>query len=261
MNLQEYISSGILETYVLGLASEEEVKQVQTMMAQHPEIKQEVEAIEASLISHAELQANEPSEQLRSKIISAVTGKEARVINLGAVENRKSVFYKYAAIITSVLFLSSIALNVTLYRNLKDTKKQLTILYQEKDQMAGVYQAEQAKYIEQLEMVSSPESRTVVMKGSQLSPTSQATVFWNKESHEVYINVNSLPPPPPGKQYQLWALADGQPIDAGVFNSNDAPGLHKMKNIFEAQAFAVTMENAGGSETPTLSALYVSGNI
>lgn len=261
MNPQEYISSGILESYVLGLASEEETREVQKMMETYPEVKREVEAIEASLMEHASLQANVPSDELRKKIIAEVTGEVPRIITMNNVEERKSFFYKYGAAASLILLLASAGLNFYLYRNLKEAKNQVAILNQEKEQMATVFQAEKARYEDELTAVSSPESHAVILKGSTLSPASLATVFWNHESHEVYINVNALPPPPQGKQYQLWALANGQPVDAGVFSLGDTTGLQKMKNISDAQAFAVTLEDAGGSPVPTLVAMYLSGNI
>ena len=64
---------------------------------------------------------------------------------------------------------------------------------------------------------------------------------------------------PSGKQYQLWAIVDGKPVDAGLIT--DCIGLCKMKRIDRAQAFAITLEKAGGSPTPTLTEMYVFGKI
>ena len=38
MNVQEYISSGIVESYVLGLASDEERKEFEQMCVQYPDV-------------------------------------------------------------------------------------------------------------------------------------------------------------------------------------------------------------------------------
>lgn len=78
------------------------------------------------------------------------------------------------------------------------------------------------------------------------------------------LNVENLPMPPSGKQYQLWALKDGKPIDAGVFDM--IPGtegdMHMMPvTIADADAFAVTLEKKGGSPSPTLTQLYAMGKI
>ncbi|HEX8546709.1 MAG TPA: anti-sigma factor, partial [Cytophagaceae bacterium] len=75
------------------------------------------------------------------------------------------------------------------------------------------------------------------------------------------INVKSLPAAPSDQQYQLWALDNGVPIDAGVFEVTDSLQLQKLKTINSAQAFAVTLEKRGGSVSPTLSSMVVMGAI
>ena len=44
-------------------------------------------------------------------------------------------------------------------------------------------------------------------------------VFWNTRTHQVAVQVQSLPPLPADKQYQLWSMVDGKPVDAGVFDA------------------------------------------
>ncbi len=73
------------------------------------------------------------------------------------------------------------------------------------------------------------------------------------------VAVENLPTPPTDKQYQLWALVDGKPVDAGMIT--DLEDLQAMKEMPEAQAFAITLEPKGGSVNPTLEQLYVIGNV
>ena len=54
MNIKEYISSGILEAYVLGALSEEEQVQVVADIAAYPELAAEVAAIETTMQQFAE---------------------------------------------------------------------------------------------------------------------------------------------------------------------------------------------------------------
>jgi anti-sigma-K factor RskA len=72
--------------------------------------------------------------------------------------------------------------------------------------------------------------------------------------------VNNLPKPAAGKQYQLWAIVNGQPVDAGMLNWNDATIVASMKNIPQAQAFAITLEDEGGHPLPQ-GVMYVLGSI
>ena len=51
MDRDKIISSGILELYVLGTATADEVRQVNDILFKHPELKKEIEEIELTLIS------------------------------------------------------------------------------------------------------------------------------------------------------------------------------------------------------------------
>lgn len=54
MNIKEYIESGILEIYVLGLATKEEAEEVEKMSMSHSEIKQEIAEISVALEKYAQ---------------------------------------------------------------------------------------------------------------------------------------------------------------------------------------------------------------
>jgi anti-sigma-K factor RskA len=85
-----------------------------------------------------------------------------------------------------------------------------------------------------------------------------AQVFWNTKTHDVFIADVSLPQAPSNKQYQLWAIVDGKPVDAGMIS--DAKNLAQKMKVFEkADAFAITLEKRGGSATPTMEEIYVMG--
>jgi anti-sigma-K factor RskA len=112
-----------------------------------------------------------------------------------------------------------------------------------------------------MHMVMNRSNKIVDLKGMEIAPASYATVYWNPQNKQVMLNVESLPMPPADKQYQLWALKDGKPIDAGVFDMGKDP-MHPMEIPIEnADAFAITLEKKGGSPAPTLTQLYVMGKI
>ena len=92
-------------------------------------------------------------------------------------------------------------------------------------------------------------------------PSSMATVYWNTESRDVYLLVNKLPMPVRDKQYQLWAIVDGKPVDAGIFDMQEGLSFVKLKTIPKADAFAITLEKKGGSSTPDMNAMYVMGKV
>jgi anti-sigma-K factor RskA len=100
--------------------------------------------------------------------------------------------------------------------------------------------------------------KVVRLNGLKVAPKAKATACWCPDSKELYFSSESLPAPPSGMEYQLWAIVDGKPVDAGMIKMDS--GMQKMKQISNATAFAVTLEKTGGSLTPT-GDMYVMGNI
>ena len=70
MNLQDYINSGILEQYCLGLLDSEEANQVENYCAMHPELRYELNSIEIAIENMALEKAIDPSIQLKEKILA-----------------------------------------------------------------------------------------------------------------------------------------------------------------------------------------------
>jgi anti-sigma-K factor RskA len=124
-------------------------------------------------------------------------------------------------------------------------------------------QTKLSAYENALNLMKNPLMAIVKMPGSPNSPapSSMATVYWNTESKDVYLLVNQLPRPVAGKQYQLWAIVDGKPVDAGIFDLGEGVSFVKLKTIPRAEAFAITLEKKGGSETPTMDAMFVMGKV
>ena len=72
MNIQEYISSGIVENYVLGLTDEKETAEFERMCEVYPEVKAAREAFEISVEEQAMKNAITPPPHLKSKIFSQI---------------------------------------------------------------------------------------------------------------------------------------------------------------------------------------------
>ncbi|MGV3767205.1 MAG: anti-sigma factor [Chitinophagaceae bacterium] len=276
MNTQEYISSGIVESYVLGLASQEEAAEFERACDTYPEVRAAREAFELSLEQQLLANAVPPPAGLLDDIFAAAgINNQPTTVEIDpngsprfpedpvapqtpVVKMQKAPSFGWMAAAAMILLIGSAALNFYLYRQYEGVKaEQAALASQNKEVMDRIAEAEQS-----LALLKDPANLPVIMNGVGNSPDAKATVYWNTNTKDVYLLVNNLPVPEAGKQYQLWALVDGKPVDAGVFEVDPAGNLvTKMKNIPHAQAFAVTLEKKGGSPTPTLTAMYVMGQI
>ncbi|MDQ4141378.1 MAG: anti-sigma factor [Bacteroidota bacterium] len=282
MNIQEYIASGILELYATGLLSPIERVEVERMAALYPQVQSELQAISDTLDSYAKLHAVEPPVGLKEKVLRSITYPEfaeAQVstetseirnqhLNLpeesDVLASAPEKSYSWWAIAASVLLLISAGLNFYFYNNWQNSEQQYQLALASRNQYAQqVRQVNQElqKFNAEINLISHSKTRRVNLKGVQKSPSSSVVVYWNTSTKDVLLKIADLPTPPANRQYQLWALENGKPIDAGMLDPRDSSAVQHMKTIANAQAFAITLEPMGGSANPTLEEMYVMGQI
>jgi anti-sigma-K factor RskA len=218
---------------------------------QHPEVLEARVRFEMALEKQAFENAVTPPAGLKKTISESLPSSQGRVVSLTSpIVATKNSWLRYASAAAVVLLAGSIYWNISLYnrndvlqRSYKNTQTQLSNIENE---------------IAKIRL--NPNVKMAAMKGMEASPTSFATVYWDTASHDVYLLANNLPEPPEDKQYQLWALFNGTPVDLGVFEFKKEKLLIQAKNTRGAQAFAITLEKKGGSPTPK-GDMYVMGNL
>ena len=75
-NLQQYIESGVLELYVLGITTAEEFEEVEQMMVISPEIRKEINAIEIALERYAKSYSIIPNATIRPFVMATIDFSE-----------------------------------------------------------------------------------------------------------------------------------------------------------------------------------------
>ncbi|WP_139922573.1 anti-sigma factor domain-containing protein [Hymenobacter sp. DG01] len=300
MNIQEYIESGILEEYALGVLSEVERAEVERIAREHPEVDRELKNAIQALDAYAEAHAVTPPPAMRERVLrgwqqairetspaaavtangtgpvapsmvassaeaagaTPTTAPEAVVRQMPAPESNSGRTRWLIAASVALLMLSALG-NFMLYNRLKETEANLEVAQTEQSRYAATQKAALNERDQQLRVLRNEAFRAVELKGTPKSPDALARVYYNPQTKAVYVDVRNLPAPPAGKQYQLWALDNGKPVDAGVLASATAAGdsIQQMKDIASAQAFAMTVEDEGGVASPTLSTMTVIGNL
>ncbi len=72
LSSKEYIESGILELYILGITSEDETKDVEMMASSDPAVKQEIVLIRESLESYTIANAIDPNPIIRPFLLATI---------------------------------------------------------------------------------------------------------------------------------------------------------------------------------------------
>lgn len=75
-SVAEYIQSGILEMYVLGVTSQAETREVEEMAVKHPEIQKEIEAIMRAMEKYADSHALAPHQAIKPLLLASIDYQE-----------------------------------------------------------------------------------------------------------------------------------------------------------------------------------------
>lgn len=271
MDIQAYIQSGIIESYVLGLTSAEETAEVERLRIQYREVDEAINEFSLAVEKKAFENAIKPPPELKSKIISAIYQEDefSNDMGQGTKEDHAKIVpfatirsWRMAAAACAILFIVSAAFNFYLYSLYTDRDEAYQALLSERQTLQAnnqVYETQLKEWQAAAAMIANPAMSMIKMQSTK-GKDDAATVFWNTQNKDVYVMINKLPEPKQGKQYQLWAMVDGKPVDAGVLDPG-CSSVCKMKNISKAEAFAITLEKEGGSPIPNLKALFVMGNV
>ncbi len=280
MDIKIYIESGIIESYVLGLAEPEEILEIERLKEEYPEVQQGIDDFSIAIEEQAFRNAVTPPQAIKEQLLAllqfgqgSISGHDTPLVVAynSSLNHDKPVVsiapsttnWKFLAAASIILFIVSAIANLLLYNRYTSTKSEYAALINERNTLQAnnqVFQTRLKDYQSASEMMADPTIAMVQLKDPSHKNDNMTTVFWDSKSKDVYLLTNKLPAPNKNQQYQLWALVDGKPVDAGMLDPQ-CTSLCKMKNIPKAQAFAITLEKAGGSPVPTMDQLYVMGNI
>lgn len=256
MEAKDIISSGLLELYATGIASEEEMLLIDQYAALYPEVAEELAAIRESMEKYAQAHSVEPDAGVKEKVFTAINTE--RVNPVKKVVRLSIPYKKYLAAASVVLLFGSIALNIFLLNKNHAVNSEL----QESLQISGTLQQQNDEMRNSMHVVQDKFSMPVSLHAMP-GRDAEAKVFWMANSGEVYIDPSNLPEAPEGKHYQLWAIVDGQPVSGGMIATSGKGSkyhIQKMKSFGKAEAFAVTLEDTMDSPVPK-GPMYVMGKM
>lgn len=283
MNTKEYIESGILEEYVLGTVSPQEKREVECLSSIYPEIRQELDILSAAMEEYAETLRHDPPTEIKTWLlneleigktqspasetpsISSASETPVRPLYLEEDTVNSRPTYRVTWMVAASLGLLVLVFAYFLYSQLQNSQQTLSELRASNQQLSEetrLLRSQQLHTEQTLALVKEPGTRVIRLNSTDSTTANLATVYWNAATGQVNLEIDSLTRPAETQQYQLWAIVDGKPVDAGVFDVEDNGKLVQQTQKFtKADAFAITLEKRGGSPTPTLTAMVVMGNV
>ena len=249
-NNQESIED-LFPFYALGTLSDKERDLVERYLEENPEAGEQIrELIEAASALAFALEPVKPRDQLAESLLSHIrtTAYEAReegfvrrgLIGLWA-RNRAT-----AAIALASLLIATLSATWALSLNAD--------ILQLKTELVGLEATitEQNKIIAR---ISSPGVQAVEVLGTEEGSEASGRLFADPETSNAVLAVWGLDPPSPEQSYQIWLIADDNPMSVGLL---DIKELGSSTQLIEANnslglfdAIGISVEPFGGSLLPT----------
>lgn len=251
MTSNEILNDGYLAAYLTDELSDDENREIETFLRTDQNVQKEYRQLEYLLELLAFRHGIVPGEVVKQRLLDKrlteppvqtkkVSLAIAASISVALISLAGTFYFWYQWKTTDLELAELTAHNLELAENFHSVNQEMSTIRQE------------------LAVLVSPEFSRIILHGTDNAQLAKAVIYWNPTKEEVYLNSANMAALPQSQQYQLWALIDGKPVDAGVFNAKEGQ-FQIMKNIAQADAFAVTVEIKGGSDSPTLSTMQVYG--
>lgn len=264
MDVEEYIATGILELYVAGLLTEEENMKVYHNSKEYPRIKLEIEEIESSILALSKTASPKISRRKGFDDLKVRIGqrKDTTVVQL---PKEKTNWSAYTGWVATIIFGAGLFYfyneNSQLKNSLEIVGKENAVLEQQIFESRSSLETTKGL----LSSIRNKNISVVPLIGQEVAPDSYARVYWNREDKKVFIDAMGLPEPPDGMVYQMWSLTLSPLTHSslGLLEDfiTDENKIFTLNNAKESEAFGITLEPEGGSESPTMEKLYTLGTV
>ncbi len=253
MNIQEYISSGIIESYVLGMASEKEKSEFEKLCQRHPELKQARIHFELTLEEKAFANAVPPPAYVKRRVLETIQ-QEIAIVSAEKIVSaqqatapvRKIPSMRWAVAASIALLLGCGFLIYTFYNKNQELESEMARSKETLEKLD-----EKTRALEEQMLQDKKSVKQVKVLTPQQAIPATINVYWDSANTDVYLVIRDLVPLPSGQQYQLWSVSNGKHTSLGLFDApeDDDRLILKMNNVQQADSFTITVEKKGSPRT------------
>ena len=184
-------------------------------------------------------------EPYRAPAIPMVAGKQRA---------RSWIWIPWTAVAAMLILSAGLSLKSFFLKQQLDTED---ALLRREERLFQKQNAENTRARMLLEALTAPTAQRITLTTGKAPPAPSARAIYLPSRGALILQASNMQPLPPNKTYELWVIpASGTPIPAGTFHP-DAAGsgsvvLPQIPQGVQAKMFGITVENVGGSSTPTM---------
>ena len=256
-----HIPQDDLALYAMRALSPEEAAQVRAHVDACAECREELAAVSGDLALVAmSVEQKDVPEGARERFVSRIAtaarsevqparASKPSMVSIDSVPRRNawSNWIAWGAVAAMIVIAAGLELRVRFLSGQVELQAQLIQHQQEANAKAQMI----------MDLLKDPAAQHVMLTAAKSKPAPMAKAVYMASKGALLMQASNLDALPSNKTYELWVIPmKGDPMPAGMFRP-DAAGnasvvMPDMPKGIEAKAFGVTIENSGGSATPTL---------
>lgn len=242
--------------YVLGALDPDERRTFEAHAATCSVCQEEVRSLQrvAAALAHAVPQRT-PNPEVRARVLSTIAGAAPHAAPVRTLQAGSGSWLPLAAAVVLTVAMGAYAWSLqqrlsTLEVRLNGAERRASAA--ERDTLEARRVADNATSA--MAVLAAPDLTRIDLAGQPIAPQATARALWSRNRGMVFTTAD-LPPAPAGRVYQLWVIAAGKAVSAGLLaldpSGRTTAVFQTPPDIGTPSAVAVTLEPAGGVPEPT----------
>ena len=236
--VQSILDSDLLENYLLGGTSEEEMLRAERYIEKYPEVRQVYDGLQDNLEAFAKSHAITPPAGLKKKIMTRI-----------AKEKRGRGRFLKLAMAASVAILLSVGVSYFMWNQNQSLQEENAMVNEEIDDLQDDLREQLEDVRNQFIVLQNPDTKQYKVNGNKKAKELKAVAYVNPVKKLSYLNVSELPNLPEDQCYRMWAEVNGEMVNLGVIKEADKKLLSLPYSDNNALGY-ITIEPVGGNISP-----------
>ncbi|MFK7832283.1 MAG: anti-sigma factor [Winogradskyella sp.] len=244
--LQDFLSSNLLNKYLVGETSLEESNEVEHFISNYPEAAEAFDQLQDNLEIIAKAGAvTTPDHMLEDILESLKTPSDANAKVIEMVQHKKTTpWYSIAASAAAVLLAAT---TFMLYQKNLELNSENNVVVEEIFDLRSDIESNNAKLdalSRELLKLNNPDSRKYVINGNERAKDLKTVAYINSVEKTSMIDVITLPQLPEEQQYQIWAELQDRMVNLGILDESDRK-LKQIPYMEDALALSIKIGTKG----------------
>ncbi len=291
MNIDDYISSGIIQRYVLGLATEEERSAFEKMVLQYPQLSEAKDILEKQLEQFALRKRENPPHAVKSQVMAGIDIDSVKRYNVIDIEtqtnageekadgkfapnprifsgkNNALADHRMLAFLSTVLLLISVGLNFFYFtQTVRAKERYRTAMFYHEQAIADNDKLKQRilSYEKRIALENNEQVKKVFLtteKSAVYNSDKTIIIYWDSVRKETCVMADFLSQADGDVRYHLWANENGEYAHIGKIVSDELSGPFKMENALSPSEFLLSIENIDNPSGLSLDKLLARGEV